>query len=1474
MTVTDDHDFVALKKRLSNDYGFDVSLKYEDREGDMITLTSQNDFNDLALTGLEVVNVMVSEAIQLPTLQRTRSGSMNTNSTNNYKNNNSLFTNSSSLMIPLASPGPPRSAVSRDFSATNRSSNSLFRTATANAKMDRFPQISDNNSSIELLDREIKWKKGEMLGQGAFGVVYLGLNTETGELMAVKQMEIDEVSNKELSSLDNEINLLRNLRHQNIVRYIGTEVNPMSLSIFLEYVPGGSVKALIDKFGALEESIAKSYTRQLLLGLEYLHRNGIAHRDIKGANCLVGNDGVIKLADFGNSKQWRPTSKTSGTIQQQSGDIKGTPSWMAPEVIRDQGGNISWKKADVWSLACTTLEMTTGKPPWSQFSNSVTILYHIACQETLPEYPVNASVELITFFNVCLQRDPANRPDITSLLLHSFVANIGPNGGWNTAGMGFTQRPSTVSTTPAVGDWATGSSTKSSLSRSERNRSVSSSLVSNTVTGVTAASPTEIDNALDPELPVRGTGNSRNMDNLTSSNFTLGIDIDRDSPVLANNIYFDDATSKDMDIYNQPTPRRHSTNAPAEIKVLPPSSFTTINNSHKYGSHYSNSYLKPEQYYEYQDPETVRELTQTRYNNSSPIDGSGGSHKQLITPIRVLNGDHLMHNDDRVLQSINDTNSPRFDDKKKYKSYVTTSDASDGDSSASFAGPSSIARKKKVSKSAKLIRSNTNRKMQYTKKQDDNYLNEDRLGPSDVSTSMGELHDPGKRYDETGIHATSSIMWERESLQSVTDNDNDIYDDIEGSSVEGEVSMNDFRQALESNDKEIPGGVSTSHNGLRISLTSINNTFDNANQSLYGMTSPIRSVDKKKKTFFVDTNLQNSDNEEAWYDEGSLSIVPLSPSTNIGYNELSMWERKGHAAQGIRATEGRKLAMRSAGPASSSNDIADLNPKLNKITSATSLQVGPSGNPRQLKSALATIQSSSEKKSMRQLPKDKVSREKKENFLDVSLVGESVMSKQKEMGGEIVGDNPLGGLQKINPSSSIYRDPCTYYDVSEGWGDDEAAVTGISEPISLEEHTGAVTRLRIPSNLNMLISSSTDGTIRLWAPNETESRIVLDANNFTVSSKVAETNFAEQKAILKASVGIKSAGTAVQNFDSNCITATSSRGLKVLDVWTEDGCETIWGACSDGALRVWNGADGKSLRFLKGHDEHVTTMEGINGVGGSQMSCLVASGSADKTVRIWDARAKRSQVFLFRGHADKILELRWSECGRSIISGSKDKTIKVWDTRAGRLRTTLEKHFGAINTIRMIPEAVGSGLVQNNRSVGNDRNNEVMVQKVEGISFITGGRDSMMNLWNSNGTCVGTQAAHRGSVIYLSSINYNVLYKPSIIGSPCIISAGADCSVKLWDLRRFKLISEIPPSNENGNITKVAWCGQSVVTSTNNGTVKIWDYLVYDDKQDTKGEWLGRDIANHSQASTDLISNRNLVASASKSGQIIVWQRT
>ena len=584
-------DFLAIINRLSNDYGFRVSLKYQDIDGDMIILNTQNDFDDLVRTELaETINVAVSVDTKAgsdpaeveasgfsggagggektlapppllasartssPAAQHSPSASASAPSSSTPAKSREFSKAAAASGAGEGAPAKPRLVVVVDAkemlvrdvdrdgkqvaiedsglalggggapiaafaspvrvsgirkksspttqplaatdtmdspltspgnSLNNSLNNSLLLNTLKNAKSaesagaggvggsaadvitasgrSQRPSGSskkhrqhqgDNQASTptpspvggSVGGTGIRWKRGEMLGQGAFGVVYLGLNTSSGELMAVKQVTTDEVSSKELASLENEINLLRGLLHRNIVRYIGTEMHNGSLSIFLEYVPGGSLKALVDKFGKLEDSVAKTYTRQLLMGLEYLHTNGIAHRDIKGANCLVGNDGVCKLADFGNSKHWRhtggsPSNKdgsvgaygTDVNVQSVSGDIKGTPSWMAPEVIREQGSSqISWRKADVWSLACTTLEMVTGKPPWSQFSNSVTILYHIACQETLPEYPADASVELGSFLSVCLQRDPGKRPDTTSLLLHSFVSsNIGGQGGSN-----------------------------------------------------------------------------------------------------------------------------------------------------------------------------------------------------------------------------------------------------------------------------------------------------------------------------------------------------------------------------------------------------------------------------------------------------------------------------------------------------------------------------------------------------------------------------------------------------------------------------------------------------------------------------------------------------------------------------------------------------------------------------------------------------------------------------------------------------------------------------------------------------------------------------------------------------------------------------------------------------------------------------------------------------------------------------------
>ncbi|KAK6930006.1 Protein kinase domain, partial [Dillenia turbinata] len=266
----------------------------------------------------------------------------------------------------------------------------------------------------------IRWRKGELIGCGAFGRVYMGMNLDSGELLAVKQVLIaansasKEKAQTHIRELEEEVKLLKNLSHQNIVRYVGTAREDDSLNIFLEFVSGGSISSLLGKFGSFPEAVIRTYTKQLLLGLEYLHKNGIMHRDIKGANILVDNKGCIKLADFGASKKVVELATISGAKS-----MKGTPYWMAPEVILQTGHSFS---ADIWSVGCTVIEMATGKPPWSQQYQEVAALFHIGTTKAHPPIPEHLSAEAKDFLLKCLQKEPHLRPSASELLQHPFVA--------------------------------------------------------------------------------------------------------------------------------------------------------------------------------------------------------------------------------------------------------------------------------------------------------------------------------------------------------------------------------------------------------------------------------------------------------------------------------------------------------------------------------------------------------------------------------------------------------------------------------------------------------------------------------------------------------------------------------------------------------------------------------------------------------------------------------------------------------------------------------------------------------------------------------------------------------------------------------------------------------------------------------------------------------------------------------------------
>ncbi|KAL1145513.1 hypothetical protein V6Z11_A11G303100 [Gossypium hirsutum] len=318
-----------------------------------------------------------------------------------------------------------RSLVFRATPDNNTQENSPPLATTANAFVERInscirkSRVFSKPSSPSPSPPLIRWRKGELIGSGAFGRVYMGMNLDSGELLAVKEVLIaansasKEKTQAHIRELEEEVKLLKNLSHPNIVRYLGTVREEETLNILLEFVPGGSISSLLGKFGPFPEAVIRKYTEQLLLGLEYLHNNGIMHRDIKGANILVDNKGNIKLADFGASKQVVELATVSGAKS-----MKGTPYWMAPEVILQTGHSFS---ADIWSVGCTVIEMATGKPPWSQQYQEVAALFYVGTTKSHPPIPEHLSTEAKDFLLKCLQKEPDLRPVSSVLLKHPFV---------------------------------------------------------------------------------------------------------------------------------------------------------------------------------------------------------------------------------------------------------------------------------------------------------------------------------------------------------------------------------------------------------------------------------------------------------------------------------------------------------------------------------------------------------------------------------------------------------------------------------------------------------------------------------------------------------------------------------------------------------------------------------------------------------------------------------------------------------------------------------------------------------------------------------------------------------------------------------------------------------------------------------------------------------------------------------------------
>ncbi|XP_078344177.1 mitogen-activated protein kinase kinase kinase 3-like [Oculina patagonica] len=274
-----------------------------------------------------------------------------------------------------------------------------------------------STTETKVLDVPSNWTKGKFLGSGAFGKVYLCHDHDTGSELAVKQVEVERLNSatqEDVKALEAEINSLKNLRHERIVLYYGTQQTDHHVYIFTEYMPGGSIHDYIDEHGALSESLTRKYTKQILEGVSFLHAELVIHRDIKGANILRDLLGNLKLADFGASKRLQ-TIRSKTYIQ----SVHGTPYWMAPEVINGEGYG---RKADIWSLGCTVVEMLTTKPPWSEFE-PMAAMFKIATQPTEPSLPSDLSEDAREFIQSTLTKDAMQRPSAEELLSFNFIVS-------------------------------------------------------------------------------------------------------------------------------------------------------------------------------------------------------------------------------------------------------------------------------------------------------------------------------------------------------------------------------------------------------------------------------------------------------------------------------------------------------------------------------------------------------------------------------------------------------------------------------------------------------------------------------------------------------------------------------------------------------------------------------------------------------------------------------------------------------------------------------------------------------------------------------------------------------------------------------------------------------------------------------------------------------------------------------------------
>lgn len=255
----------------------------------------------------------------------------------------------------------------------------------------------------------------KVVGAGSFTEVWKARHTLHGNQVAIKDVDLQKLNKHLRYCLDCEIKFLRSVNHPNIIRLLETIEDGDHLFLVLEYCAGGNLAAYIQRYGRVQEQIARNFMRQLGAGLEVLHAHHVIHRDLKPENLLLStheDDAVLKIADFGLCRYLSP--------DEQARIVCGSPLYMAPEVLQFQEYD---SKVDMWSTGAILFELLNGHPPFYGRSNCQ-LLQNIKNCTILPFPEVILSDLHPDCIDICtklLCQNPGKRLSTEEFLKHKFL---------------------------------------------------------------------------------------------------------------------------------------------------------------------------------------------------------------------------------------------------------------------------------------------------------------------------------------------------------------------------------------------------------------------------------------------------------------------------------------------------------------------------------------------------------------------------------------------------------------------------------------------------------------------------------------------------------------------------------------------------------------------------------------------------------------------------------------------------------------------------------------------------------------------------------------------------------------------------------------------------------------------------------------------------------------------------------------------